>query len=130
MGEEKPGPISGRHDGSTILCTGKLAEITCCRLIDYTSQIIQRAGIGTAKLPFDEPKTGIRRELGVASTVQFSFPLRHRFHFAQQPSLQFLLTVEHYVGSLLYCCFNIVEESNIICGGGRYLRPLRGKRSI
>ena len=67
MGGEKPGPISGRHDGSTILCTDQLAEITCRRLIDYTSQIIQRADVGTAKLPLDEAKTGIRRELGVAS---------------------------------------------------------------
>ena len=48
-------------------------------------------------------------------------------------------SIAHYVGSLLYCCFNIVEDSNIICGGGRYLRPrgggrylrpLRGKRSV
>ena len=78
MGGEKPGPILGRHDGSTILCTDQLAEITCCRLIDYTSQIIQRADVLTAKLPLDE-----------ASTVQFSFPLRHRFHFAQQPSLRY-----------------------------------------
>ena len=78
MGGEKPGQTSGRHDGSTILCTDQLSEITCCRLIDYTSQIIQRADIGTAKLPLDE-----------ASTVQFSFPLRHRFHFAQQPSLRY-----------------------------------------
>ena len=67
MGGEKPGPISGRHDGSTILCTDQLAEITYRRLIDYTSQIIQRADVSTAKLPLDEAKTGIRRELGVAS---------------------------------------------------------------
>ena len=39
-------------------------------------------------------------------------------------------SIAHYVGSLLYCCINIVEDSNIICGGGRYLRPLRGKRSV
>ena len=32
------------------------------------SQIIQRADIGMAKLSLDEAKTGIRRELGVAST--------------------------------------------------------------
>ena len=67
MEGENPGPISGRHDGSTILCTDPLAEITCRRLIDYMSQIIQQTDIGTAKLPLDEAKTGIRRELGVAS---------------------------------------------------------------
>ena len=55
----------------SILCTNQLAEITCRRLIDYTSQmsqITQRADIGMAKLSLDEAKTGIRRELGVAST--------------------------------------------------------------
>ena len=129
MGGEKPGPISGRHDGSTILCTDQLAEITCCRLIDYTSQIIQRADVGTAKLPLDEAKTGIRRELGVASTMQYSFPLSNRFHFAQQPSLRYP-THHCTVRSLLYCYINIVEESNIICGGGRYIRPLRWKSSV
>ena len=87
MGGEKPGPISGRQDVSTILCTDQLAEITCCRLIDYMRQIIQRADVGTAKLPLDEAKTGVRREISVGSTMQFSFPLRHRFHFVQQPIL-------------------------------------------
>ena len=54
MGGEKPSPISGRHDGLAILCTDQLAEITCRRLIDYTSQIIQQADIGTVKLSLDE----------------------------------------------------------------------------
>ena len=67
MGGEKPGPISGRHDGSTILCSDQLAEITCRRLLDYTSQVIQRADIGTAKLPLDEAKTRIAGKLSVAS---------------------------------------------------------------
>ena len=67
MGGEKPSPISGRQDGLAILCTDQLAEITCRRLIDYTSQIIQRADIGKATLSLDEAKTGIRREFGVAS---------------------------------------------------------------
>ena len=68
MGGEKPGQTSGRHDGSTILCTDQMAEITCCRLIDYTSQIIQRADIGTAKLPLDE-----------ASTVQWTFSFKQKY---------------------------------------------------
>ena len=67
MGGEKHNLISGRHDGLAILCTDQLAEITCRRLIDYTSQIIHQADIGTAKLSLDEAKTDIRRELGVAS---------------------------------------------------------------
>ena len=67
MKGEKPGPISGRNDDSTIVYTDQLAEITCFRLIDYMSQIIQRADVGMVKLP-----------LGEASTVQFSFPLHHR----------------------------------------------------
>ena len=67
MGGEKPSPMSGRHDGLAILCTDQQAEITCRRLIDYMSQIIQRADIGGAKLSLDVAKTGIRREHGVAS---------------------------------------------------------------
>ena len=67
MGGEKHSPISGRHDGLAILCTDQLAEITFCRLIDYMSQTIHQADIGTAKLSIDGAKTGIRRELGVAS---------------------------------------------------------------
>ena len=67
IGGEKHSPISGRHDGLAILCTDQLAEITCRRLIDYMSQTIHQTDIGTAKLSLDEAKTGIRRELGVAS---------------------------------------------------------------
>ena len=29
MGRKKPGPISGRHDGTTILGTDQLADVTC-----------------------------------------------------------------------------------------------------
>ena len=64
MGGDKPSPISGRHDNLTIWCTDWLAETVCCRRIDYVSQIIQQADIGTAKL-------GIRRELGVASNCTY-----------------------------------------------------------
>ena len=67
MKGEKPGPILGRHDDSTILCIDQLAEITCLRLLDYMSQVIQRPDIGTAKLPLDVAKTRIGGKLGVAS---------------------------------------------------------------
>ena len=67
MGGEKPGPISGRHDDSTILCTNQLAEITCRILLDYTSQVIQRADIGMVKRPLDEVKPHIGGKIGVAS---------------------------------------------------------------
>ena len=67
MGGEKPGPISGRHDGTTILGTDQLAEVTCRGLLNYMSQVIQRADVGAAKLSLDEAKTSIGRELCVAS---------------------------------------------------------------
>ena len=65
MGGEKPGPISGRHDGTTILGTDQLADATCRRLLDYTSQVVQRADVSPAKLSLDETETGVRGELGV-----------------------------------------------------------------
>ena len=67
VGRKKPGPISGRHDGTTILGTDQLADVTCRRLLDHMGQVIQRVNVGSAKLPLDEAKTGIRGELGVAS---------------------------------------------------------------
>ena len=65
MGRKKPGPVSGRHDGTTILGTDQLADVTCRGLLDYTSQVVQRADIGLAKLSLDETETGVRGELGV-----------------------------------------------------------------
>ena len=67
MGGEKPGPISGRHDGTTILGTDQLAEVTCRGLLNYMSQVVQRADVGAAKLSLDEAKTSIGGELCVAS---------------------------------------------------------------
>ena len=67
VGGKKPGPISGRHDGTTIFRPDQLADVTCRGLLDYTSQVIQRADVGSAKLPLDEAETGVRGELGVAS---------------------------------------------------------------
>ena len=67
VGGKKPGPISGRHDGTTILGTDQLADVTCRGLLDYTSQVVQRADVGSAKLPLDEAETGVRGELSVAS---------------------------------------------------------------
>ena len=64
-GGKKPGPVSGRRDGTTILGTDQLADVTCRGLLDYTSQVVQRADIGLAKLSLDETKTGVRGELGV-----------------------------------------------------------------
>jgi hypothetical protein len=63
VGGKKPSPISGRHDGTTILGTDQLADVTCRGLLDYTSQVVQRE----AKLPLDEAETGVRGELSVAS---------------------------------------------------------------
>ena len=40
MGGKKPGPISGGHDGTTILGTDQLAEVTCLGLLDYTNQVV------------------------------------------------------------------------------------------
>ena len=47
VGGKKPGPISERHDGTTILGTDQLADVTCRRLLDYTSQVVQRADVGS-----------------------------------------------------------------------------------
>ena len=55
-GGKKPGPVSGRHDGTTILGTDQLADVTCRGLLDYTSQVIQRADIGLAKFLLTRPK--------------------------------------------------------------------------
>ena len=38
---QEPGPISGRHDGTTILGTNQLADVTCRGLLDYMSQVVQ-----------------------------------------------------------------------------------------
>ena len=51
MGGKKPGPISGRHDGITILGPDQLADVACR---DYTNQVVQRADVGPPKLPLDE----------------------------------------------------------------------------
>ena len=67
VGGKKPGPISGRHDSTTILRPDQLADVTCRGLLDYTSQVVQRADVGSAKLPLDETETGVRGELCVAS---------------------------------------------------------------
>ena len=67
MGGEEPSPISGRHDGTTILGTDQLADVTCRGLLDYMSQVVQRADVGFTELPLDEAETGIRGELCVAS---------------------------------------------------------------
>ena len=40
MGGEEPGPLSGRHDVTTILGTDQLADVTCRGLLDYMSQVI------------------------------------------------------------------------------------------
>ena len=40
MGGKKPSPISGRHDGTTILGTDQLADVTYRGLLDYTSQAL------------------------------------------------------------------------------------------
>ena len=45
MGGKEPSPISGRHDGTTILGTDQLADVTCHGFLDYTSQVVQRADI-------------------------------------------------------------------------------------
>jgi hypothetical protein len=37
MGGKEPGPISGRHDGTTISGTDQPADVTCRGLIDYMS---------------------------------------------------------------------------------------------
>ena len=67
VGGEKPGPIPGRHDGTTILGPDQLADVTCRGLLDYTSQVVQGADVGSAKLPLDEAETSVRGELCVAS---------------------------------------------------------------
>ena len=67
VGGEEPGPISGRHDGTTILGPDQLADVTCRGLLDHTGQVVQGADVGSAKLPLDEAETGIRGELSVAS---------------------------------------------------------------
>ena len=64
VGGKKPGPISGRHDSTTILRPDQLADVTCRGLLNYTSQVIQRADVGSVKHPI---KTSVRGELGVAS---------------------------------------------------------------
>ena len=56
---KEPGPISGRHDGTTILGTDQLADVTCRGLLDYVSQVVQRADVGFVKLPLDETETNI-----------------------------------------------------------------------
>ena len=65
MGGKEPSPISGRYDGTTILGTDQLADVTCRGLLDYTSQVVQRADIGFSELPLDETETGVRGELCV-----------------------------------------------------------------
>ena len=67
VGGKKPGPISERHDGTTILGTDQLADVTCRGLQHYTSQVVQRADVGLVKLPLDETETGVTGELSVAS---------------------------------------------------------------
>ena len=67
VGGKKLGPISGRHNGTTILCPDQLADVTCRGLLDYTSQVIQRADVGSAKLPLDLAETGVRGEYCMAS---------------------------------------------------------------
>ena len=62
----EPGPISGRHDGTTIMGTDQLADVTCRGLLDYVSQVVQRADVGFAKLPLDETETSVGGELRVA----------------------------------------------------------------
>jgi hypothetical protein len=48
VGGKKPSPISGRHDGTTILGTDQLADVTCRGFVDYTSQVVQRADVETS----------------------------------------------------------------------------------
>ena len=67
MGGKKPGQISGRYDGTTILDTDQLAEVTCRELLNCMSQVVQQADVGAAKLSLDEAKTSIGGELCVAS---------------------------------------------------------------
>ena len=67
VGGKEPGPIIGRHDGTTILGTDQLADVTSRGLLDYTSQVVQRADVGFTELPLDKTKTGIRGKLFVAS---------------------------------------------------------------
>ena len=56
MRGEEPAPISGRHDGTTILHPDQLADVTCCGLLDHTGQVVQRADVGSAKLLLMKPK--------------------------------------------------------------------------
>ena len=67
VGGKRPGPISGRHDGTAILGPDQLADVTCCGLLNYISQVVQVADVGSLKLPLDKAETGVRRELCVAS---------------------------------------------------------------
>ena len=67
MGGKKPSPISGRHDGTTILRTNQLADVTCRRFLDYMSQVVQRADVSVTELPLDGAETGVGGELSVAS---------------------------------------------------------------
>ena len=60
MGGKEPSPISGRHDGTTILGTDQLADVTCRGLLDYTSHVVQRADVGFSELPLNETETGVR----------------------------------------------------------------------
>ena len=67
VGGKECGLILGRHDGTNILCPYQLAGFACCGLLDYMSQVVQRADIGSVKLSLNETKTGVRGELCVAS---------------------------------------------------------------
>ena len=67
MGGKEPSPIPGRYDGTTILGTDQLADVTRRGLLDYTSQVVQRADVGFSELPLNETETGVGGELGVAS---------------------------------------------------------------
>lgn len=67
MGRKKPGPISGRHDGITILRPDQLADDTSPGFLNYKSQVAQTADVGSVKLPLDEAETGVRGKLRVAS---------------------------------------------------------------
>ena len=70
---KEPSPISGRHDGTTILGTDQLADVTCRGLLDYVSQVVQRADVGFAKLPLDETEPSVGGELRVASNHEVQF---------------------------------------------------------